>query len=396
MFIQTAANTSIDGPHSLYPIAAVCATTAWIPGLIFTCNHSNGGIGNVRNMILTCIRYAIDAGASLVIPRILVGSDEDTGTIVTADTSSFSYFFDQAYFVDVMREVCPQMRLYEHTGDLMRWHSAQHAISLDTLGIADGVKGRVLAHPERWRGSFSAWLEKEKLKPEADRPVLVDIGKPFLEFPVEHDAPEFAATFGRILQFRPDIWHLAASSLYTLSKRFSLNISASDRITSRAYMGAHLRTEEDGGSSVAPPAALNLQTDRFLELALKSNLSIIYVAGGSSYIISRFAIKARENHNVTVITKNDLLDGPESDQLRRLSREQQALVDYLMMCTSSVFGGVVSSSFSWNIALQRHLTSRMLDAGRRYLEGPQAVSDDLSQVFGRVGENGFFAEAMWP
>ena len=322
-------------------------------------------------------------------------SEDDISTIVTAETSPFSYFFDQEYFIEVMREACPQIRLYDHTGDLMRWHSAQKAVPLDPVGIADGIEGRVLAHPERWRMNFDAWLESENLRPEADRPVLVDIGKPFLEFPVKYDPPEFVVTFGRILQFRPDVRTLAVSALYMMSRRFSLNITASDGITSGAYMGAHLRTETDAVRA-GWPATFNLQTDRFLELAVNSDLSLVYAASGSSYEISQFVIKAREDHNVTLVTKNDLLEGPDLDQLHQLSWDQQALVDYLMMCTSSVFGGVVASSFSWNVALRRHLVSRTIDKGRAYLEGPQALSDELSQVFGRVGENNFFVEAMWP
>lgn len=63
-------------------IKAVCAATKWDAKknvqVVFTCDNSNGDIGDVRNSILNCVRYAMLAGGSLVIPRLFTRIDSDT------------------------------------------------------------------------------------------------------------------------------------------------------------------------------------------------------------------------------------------------------------------------------------------------------------------------------
>lgn len=61
-FIEEASAWDIDGPFNEVPLRDLCRIKAWQPGLVFKCDDAFGGIGNVRNIILTCIRYAIEAG----------------------------------------------------------------------------------------------------------------------------------------------------------------------------------------------------------------------------------------------------------------------------------------------------------------------------------------------
>lgn len=50
------------------PIQRLCrATPVWSNDVFFECHDSQGGIGNVRQDILACIRYAIDAGAGMIL-----------------------------------------------------------------------------------------------------------------------------------------------------------------------------------------------------------------------------------------------------------------------------------------------------------------------------------------
>lgn len=64
-FIQEASTWEIDGLFNDIPLRELCASKTWQPGLIFKCEDAFGGVGNVRNIILTCIRYAIEAGGSV-------------------------------------------------------------------------------------------------------------------------------------------------------------------------------------------------------------------------------------------------------------------------------------------------------------------------------------------
>ena len=61
-FIQAVLDHEIDGPFDPIPIQQVCASKKWNDDLTFICGAPQGGIGNIRNVFLTCLRYAIEAG----------------------------------------------------------------------------------------------------------------------------------------------------------------------------------------------------------------------------------------------------------------------------------------------------------------------------------------------
>ena len=62
IFIQKALGNEIDGPFNSAPLTALCRQAQWIDGLIIKCAAAIGGVGNVRNIFLNCVRYAIEAG----------------------------------------------------------------------------------------------------------------------------------------------------------------------------------------------------------------------------------------------------------------------------------------------------------------------------------------------
>jgi hypothetical protein len=63
-WIQDAAGWNIDGPYNGTALHALCDSTKWQPGLAFKCGQMRGGIGNIRNMFLSCLRYVIEAGGN--------------------------------------------------------------------------------------------------------------------------------------------------------------------------------------------------------------------------------------------------------------------------------------------------------------------------------------------
>lgn len=62
MFIERALSSTIDGKYDGRALNEVCSRTNWTEGLIFSCHGLEGGLGNVRNIFLNCIRYTIEAG----------------------------------------------------------------------------------------------------------------------------------------------------------------------------------------------------------------------------------------------------------------------------------------------------------------------------------------------
>jgi hypothetical protein len=67
-FIQDVIDNEIDGPINLDPLSELCRDTQWQAGLIVKCQPVPGGIGNIRNMFLNCIRFAIEAGGLFFSP----------------------------------------------------------------------------------------------------------------------------------------------------------------------------------------------------------------------------------------------------------------------------------------------------------------------------------------
>ncbi|KAK7907969.1 hypothetical protein PG985_015272 [Apiospora marii] len=90
------------GPFVAWPFKRVCdeqtaaAAAAAVPGLVFLCDNNWGGPANIRNYILTCIRYAIEAGASVpVMPRIAMRSPTNLAGL-RSRFQPFGYMFDEA------------------------------------------------------------------------------------------------------------------------------------------------------------------------------------------------------------------------------------------------------------------------------------------------------------
>lgn len=102
----------LEGPFDGSALAAVCEKTKWQEGLYFDCSNNSGGIGNMRNFILTCVRYAIDAGASLIKPTIRKRNENKLADLFTT-YMPLSYMFDEAHFLDSLHEFCPQMKIVE-------------------------------------------------------------------------------------------------------------------------------------------------------------------------------------------------------------------------------------------------------------------------------------------
>lgn len=63
-FVETAMNTSIDDPWDYQPITNLCASTTWREGLTFICGAPDGGVGNLKNTLVSCIRWAIQGGGN--------------------------------------------------------------------------------------------------------------------------------------------------------------------------------------------------------------------------------------------------------------------------------------------------------------------------------------------
>ncbi|POS71964.1 hypothetical protein DHEL01_v209643 [Diaporthe helianthi] len=382
-------------------IKSVCRTTQWNESLVFTCNESFGGIGNIRNSLLLCVRFAMQAGAALILPQILV-RDADIANYKTHDATDFSYMFDTQHFLQSMQQSCPEMTIYSTLDDVTKGFNLTGDI--DRVRVqAESLTGDGLIKTEEWREAFYSWLEEEQVGPVTGKPgpTVIDLERCYMSWPIHSDGDAFASSFGLVLQLREDVRLLASKVLRGLAEKFSFtDVELENDALPDAYFGAHLRVEHDAQVTWSTEngwthANYEKQAEDYLAQALqplRSSPKGIYVASGDAEGTQRFVEDAALN-NLTALGKFDVLQGTaDLETLEALGWDQQALIDYLILLRASDFAGVAHSSFSWSIALKRHTWAKREG---KYLDAPEKLHDDLSVVYGVVGgEN--FPEALWP
>lgn len=64
------ANFEIDGTPDYGAVSMFCDGRNWTQHAYVSCDTNSGGVGNVRNMVLACTRYAMQAGFGLVVPSM--------------------------------------------------------------------------------------------------------------------------------------------------------------------------------------------------------------------------------------------------------------------------------------------------------------------------------------
>lgn len=388
-----------NGPYVGWPLERVCNESKPIPGLVYICDNNSGGIGNIRNFILTCIRYGIEAGATgIILPRIQRRSEADLANIFTTGFQEFDYFFDEEHFRYAMGTYCPQMAIYDEVTEIP--NSAQKKdltefypkeLNADT----DGCDGRgVNRHLDHYRVRHDHWVNKTAGHwPSEEHPVTVRFKwATFFEWPIFRDGPEFAATFGDLLRIRKDVQALAAQVMAEMSRFVGIDPDPQQQSFNAPFLGAHLRTESD---ALGFWPNFDEQSDGYIEQAKIRNLKHAYLACGNSTDGHRFAEKAWKQLQVNVTSKLDLLKGDDLRRLTELSWDQQALVDFLVLQKATHFTGCSFSSFTMNIAFKRHLMTEGLMT--RQWRSP---GDQFSTMVGRwdhwYGDWVFMYECMWP
>jgi len=386
------------GPVESEAIAAVCAKTEWNPNLVFTCPHPFGGIGNQKNSILICLRQAIATGGSLVVPQIVLRREDDPSECISDNRSSLSFMFDTQHFVDSLRLSCPGLTLHNLVEDIPHYENAtQPSMPNSIMPESYGLEGLPFPHdltePQTWPEQFFARLAQNNLTMSSEAPLIIELGRHYMSYPVHSDNQDFVESFGSILKFRSDVRRLATKALVCLSRNYSIPMNFSAPFQENAFVGVHLRTEYDarmvwGGWEYGRYEA---QFNASLEHVLSTNLSLIYLTSGDMDEAAKYA-NDMSRYNLTVITKHDLLNQEELEELLALKWDQQALVDFLVMLETSSFGGVGHSSFSWSIALKRHLFAKKRD----HYEAPEMLVDELSQIRSDPSMSFDYEAAFWP
>ncbi|KAI1334488.1 hypothetical protein F5Y15DRAFT_409686 [Xylariaceae sp. FL0016] len=384
-----------EAPFVGWPLQRLCSETTWVEGLAYICDNNSGGIGNIRNYIQTCLRYALEAGAtSLVIPKIRKRNEHDLADLFTGYLP-FSYMFDEQRFRSAFNDNCPQITLYDNPADIPG-AGAEPNIELITpkdFGNREGCDWQDQnRHTDRFGDKFRHWLNHTKniAPPSEEHPRLIRFNWGVLwDWQVYRDGPEFASTFGSILKFNDQLLRLGRLTLKNMHAYAQAEGNKQGK-----FLGVHLRTESD---ALGFWPTYDVQSEAYLKQARKRGYETAYLATGNMTEAIKFAGGAVEMAQMKVITKTDLLKGEDLEELQSLSWDQQGLVDFIVLLGSDFFVGTMPSSFSVYMAMKRHLKTGGLYT-RPYKVGTEG--DGLSYLVGNYDKYWqgwlFMWDGMWP
>lgn len=369
------------------------SSIGWRPNLVLRLDDGNGGIGNVRGNILDFVYFAMQAGASIILPSFGARSKTDLSALWDGRTT-FDAWFDEDHFIATLSSRCPQMVIYKpaHEEDLAPALPSRFLhLPMRTDIDGDRTTAASIAH-------FNAWLTAPPQSVDLAKMTLVNMERTLWEGPDTRSMPStIRRDFGALLRLKPAVRRLAATVTYNLAQQFGLVIDPRERYHPSAFMGAHLRTEKDAENAgwlgeSNPHATFDAQTDTYIQQAEESRMRVIYTASGNADHVVLFAAKAWATHSINVTSKTDLMHGDDLAELQAMSWDQQALVDYEVLQRCSVFGGFVKSSFSYNLAISRNvlveevginLEPFLLDP-KSYVDRETVAFDDgRSKVWGR-------------
>lgn len=308
---------------------------------------------------------------------------------------------DTEFFRESFSTACPQIRLYPSDAHLpmkvtTEMLSTRHITPYE---LAPKLQNHTLIDMPlpAWRTAFDAWLRKETMYPEmsADKPAFVFMTNQLLRWPFHYDSNEFVAHFGRILKIREDARLLAGAILWSMSEKYALDLDYSQLpFPEDKFMGVHLRTAADATKAGWPN--YTVQSTNYLAAAKRTHAKIIYLTTEAPEDAKNFT-ELVKTQDITVLSKEILLAGDEFVEERKIlagmTWDQHALIDFEVLLRSSYFVGMFESSFTWNLAMRRHVilgngTWLPLGHGKMGLDGlehpAEAFMDKYSAVYGPV------------
>ncbi|KAK4565569.1 hypothetical protein LTR86_004186 [Recurvomyces mirabilis] len=403
-FIQDWLDRDLIQPFDPSPIAAYCKRSTWRSDLVFTLEGGpRGDVAELRSSVLDFILYAIEAGASIVLPYAeeRAGFNEEGKAVELPD---FGMLFDRTWFLEGIRQACPQMTVYttrEETEGMVTLPRTYTPYSR-RIDIGKGNTKDDFLH------DLDAWLKEEGVNTTSGgRATLVSLERSLWSVDTRSTPSNFRRSIGQLLRSNEDVRRLAATVVKAIAVMYPwLKINARGVIPSQAFFGAYLHTfDYDAESSKKGEAysGFSAQADGLLEHAAQDNFHVVYMASENVTELERLQQKAAYlSPPIIAITKFSVLTDSDVNTLKSLTPRQQKLVDYEVLRRSSMFAGPIWSPMSYAIALARNEwwsgQGRVNDPWYvTHAETGIAFDDGISRVLGRDGLiEQRVVRAIWP
>lgn len=363
-------------------LRALCARTRWNPDLAVHC-HSRcgpnqtsfcGGINNARDRLQTCLRLAVDAGATtIVIPSLAARSEKRLATInpaavAGAEDEILELCADAWFAVDRLQETlsenCPQIRVKMVCGSMnvtaARLVGAPRALEVPWRSSGEIKYDTRAGHT--FREAVEKLLSRDAAPNSASTSAmtLVEVGDTYTAWDYKR-SDEQTTIFKDLFQavdFSPE--------LRALGRRI---ITQHRQLREEPYIGVHLRGENDwpaAWGSLEAQTRLYIGDIETLRLRDEARGSApvrnIYVSCGNRTSIQYFR-SSIEPLGYAVFDKWSLLEGAAAagdwpgglEAVETLSFDEKAIVEYEPLVSSRYFLGISYSSMSFVIATARTL-----------------------------------------
>ncbi|KAM0712219.1 hypothetical protein Q7P37_011313 [Cladosporium fusiforme] len=390
-------------PFNPSAIGAYCNATKWRPNLVFRIDNVNGSIEDVRGNVADFLFFALEAGASIILPDVS-NRDQRNPDREGHNSAPFDTLFDEEWFIHAMSEACPQMGIYK-SPDLDTLPEALPAkyipLSVRTDILPDNSRKAYREHLDSWLKSQPAY--------STDQVTLVDVEifSTLWKIDTRSLPPSFRRSLPQVIRTNPSIRRVAALVAQSLSTQHpSMALDPRDAIPLAAFYGALLDIPDNPPQDKLPHSAnanFSTQTDAYIAHALSLDLPLVYAASSNSSTLALFRDKAaHHNPPLSVVTKTDLIPFSALQELEDLSSDQKMLVDYELLLRCSVFAGFVNSTLAFNVALtraqRREDEAWVGDPWRiRHLVSGLVFDDGVSRIVGRDGwREERLPRGMWP
>jgi hypothetical protein len=327
-----------EGPEEWLNLKAVqskCENNKWYANVYLNCTNlynpsgfPNGtyqqqGLTNIKILIMTCIRSAIDGGIGFVLPRIAVRSKTNISLFDNHD--NIDIFFDVVHLKRTLFEACPQLPILgnDSPADHVIQAAFTHTLALyEVDAYRRHVDTLLKQYNYREGGIVSIWEETL-----------------LFNWNFAKDNPRISAFFhNKLIIFNENIRAVSASLRELLQDD---------------YIGFHLRIESDM-DCYTYEEMVNWFLQTCEDKNLFSTTKTIYVAVGDKNIEERF-FNDMQRRGFTAISKSSVAQRNMTvvEKIKNLTFDQVAALDYDILLNSTHFFGSGRTSFGYSIAYER-------------------------------------------